>query len=134
MRTNDFLKSSSSSVVNKGKVIKLCLSLLGIVGSIALAWMFLDIGQAHASGIIETSTKATPWDIAIDKNINIWVAEPGCDAEPTCANAFPSYIGEYNNSDTLLNNYLEPTGYSSPTFLIVNSNGTIRFTEPKTNA
>jgi len=134
MRKNDFLETSRPSLVNTGKVVKLCLSLLAIIGSVALAWTFLDIGQAHASGIIETSTKATPWAIAIDKNSNIWVAEPGCDAEPSCSSAFRSYIGEYNNSDALLNNYLEPQGYSSPTFLAIKSNGSIWFTEPKTNA
>lgn len=133
MRTNDFLETSRSYVVSTRKVVKLCLSLLTIVGSIALAWTLLDIGQAHASGLIETSTKMNPWAISIDKSNHIWVAEPGCDAEPSCSSAFPSYIGEYNNSDVLLNNYLEPSGYSSPVFLIVNSKGTIWFTEPKTN-
>jgi len=134
MRTNDFLETSRSSVVSMVKAVKLCLSILAIIGTIALAWTFLDIGQAYASGIIETSTLTNPWAIAIDKSNNIWVAEPGCDAEPSCSSAFPSYIGEYNNSDVLLNNYLEPSGYSSPVFLIVNSKGNIWFTEPKTNA
>jgi virginiamycin B lyase len=134
MRKNDFLETSRISVVNKGKVVKLYLSLLAIVGSIALAWTFLDIGQAHASGIIETPTQTNPWALAIDKSSHIWVAEPGCDAEPSCSSTFPSYIGEYKNSDVILKNYLEPAGYSSPVFLIVNSTGTIWFTEPKTNA
>ena len=133
MRRNDFLETSRSSVVNTGKVVKLCLSILAIVGSVALTWTFLYIGQAHASGIIETPTQTNPWAIAIDKSSNIWVAEPGCDAEPSCSTAFPSYIGEYKNSDVLLKNYLEPAGYSSPVFLIVNSTGTIWFTEYSAN-
>jgi len=134
MRRNDFLETSRSSVVNTGKVVKLCLSLLAIVGSVALAWTFLDIGQAHASGIIETSTQKNPWAIAIDKYNHVWVTEPGCDAEPSCSTTFPLYICEYKISDAHLNNYLEPQGYSSPVFLAIKSNGTIWFTEPKTNA
>src|SRR5712692_8312037 len=98
MRRNDFLETSRSSVVNTRKVFKLCLSLLAIVGSVALAWTLLDISQAYASGIIETPTHTNPWAIAIDKSSNIWVAEPGCDAEPSCSSAYQSYIGEYNNS------------------------------------
>ncbi len=105
MRRNDFLETSRSSVVNTGKVVKLCLSLLAIVGSVALAWTFLDIGQAHASGIIETSTQKNPWAIAIDKYNHVWVTEPGCDAEPSCSTTFPSYIGEYKNSDAHLKVY-----------------------------
>jgi len=134
MRKNDFLETSRSSVVNSRKVVKLCLSFIAIVGSVALALTLLDLGQAHATGIIETPTHTNPWAIAIDKSSNIWVAEPGCDAEPSCSSPYQSYIGEYNNSDVLLNNYLEPAGYSSPTFLVVSSKGAIWFTEPKTNA
>jgi virginiamycin B lyase len=134
MWRNDFLESSRSSTKNLGIFVRFSLSLLAIVGSMALGWTCLNISQAHASGIIETPTHATPWSISIDKSGHVWVAEPGCDAEPACAKAFPSYIGEYNNSNTLIKDFLEPQGYSSPVFVSVNSKGTVWFTEPKTNA
>jgi hypothetical protein len=112
MWRKDFLETSRSSPINMRMIVRFSLSLLAIVGSVALGWTFLNLGQAHASGIIETSTQATPWSISIDKSGRVWVAEPGCDAEPVCSKAFPSYIGEYNNSNTLIKNFLEPQGYS----------------------
>ncbi len=48
MRRNNFLETSRSSAINTHSVVKLCLSLLTIVGSIALAWTLVDMGQVHA--------------------------------------------------------------------------------------
>lgn len=131
---HNFLGNSQSSSVKMGMIVRLILSLLATLGSIALAWTVINPPRAQASGIIETPTQANPWDVAIDTFGRAWVAEPGCDAEPNCLTTFPSYIGEYRGSDTLLNNFLEPSGFSSPTFLVVSSKGVIWFTEPTTNA
>jgi virginiamycin B lyase len=129
-----FFGSSLSSIVNLGMIVRLILSILATLGSIALAWTTINPPRAQASGITETPTQANPWDVAIDTSGHVWVAEPGCDAEPNCPTTFPSYIGEYRGSDTLLNNFLEPSGFSSPTFLVVSNNGAIWFTETTTNA
>jgi virginiamycin B lyase len=82
-----------------------------------------------------TPTQATPWGVAFDNSGHIWVAEPGCDLIPICQSAFPSSIGEYNTANsTLVQNYLQPSGFSSPLFVAVDSTGHIWFTEPNSNA
>ena len=97
---------------------------------------FASMGSTtFASSVIETPTQATPWGVAFDKSGHIWVAEPGCDPGPICQSAFPSYIGEYNTANgTLVQNYLQPSGFSSPLFVAVDSTGHIWFTEPNSNA
>lgn len=129
-----FLGISQSSIVHLGMIVRLSLSLLATLGSIALAWTLINPSGAKASGIIETPTQTNPWAVTIDKYGHVWVAEPGCDAEPNCLTTFPSYIGEYSSSDKQLTNFLEPPGFSSPTFLVMSSKGAIWFTEPTTNA
>src|SRR6266566_3905916 len=100
--------------------------------TVALAWTFASMGSlAFASSIIETPTLTTPFGIAFDNSGHIWVAEPGCDPNPVCQSAFPSAIGEYNTLNvTLVQNYLQPGGFSSPLFVAVDSSGHIWFTEP----
>ncbi len=134
MKEHTFLGTSRSSGVNVGMIVRLGLALFTTLGSVVLAWSVLSITQAHAAGVIETPTQTNPWGIVIGKYGHIWVAEPGCDAEPSCLPAFPSNIGEYKSSDTLLRNFPEPQGYSSPVFLAMDGHGSIWFTEPSTNA
>ncbi len=135
MKRNNFMATSRSSIVNVGVMARLSLALCAISGSITLAWVFLGVVGVHAAGVIETPTQATPWAVAIDKSNHVWVAEPGCDAQPRCPSAFPSYIGEYNRTNgALVQNFLEPQGYSSPVFLAIDAKGNIWFTEPTTNA
>ncbi|HKV57062.1 MAG TPA: hypothetical protein VJO32_02235, partial [Ktedonobacteraceae bacterium] len=119
----------------RGIVIRAALTIVTLTGSIALALTLLGTFSAFAAGIRETPTQANPWGVALDKAGHIWVAEPGCDAEPNCLTTFPSYIGEYSrSSEALVKNYLEPSGYSSPVFLAMAKSGGVWFTEPTTNA
>src|SRR5713101_1559086 len=130
MKGQNFSVASRSSKLNVGMIVRLSLALLVTLGSIALAWMIFGLTSARAVGVIETPTQATPWAVAFDKSSHVWVAEPGCDAEPNCTTTFPSYIGKYNRTNgTLVKNFLEPTGFSSPVFLLVDSHGNIWFTE-----
>ena len=47
----------------------------------------------------------------------------------------PPNIGEYNTANgTLVQNYLQPSGFSSPLFVAVDSTGHVWFTEPNSNA
>ncbi len=76
--------------------------------------------------MIDNSTKATPWDVAIDKSSNIWVAEPDCDAEPTCTNA----IGRLIHSGTpTWHQWTVPTPNANLYDLVIDNNGNIWFTE-----
>lgn len=104
--------------------------------TVTLVWLFASRGSfAFASSVIETPTQTTPWGIAFDNSGHIWVAEPGCDPNPICQSVFPSFIGEYNTVDhTLVQDYLQPSGFSSPLFVAVDSTGHIWFTEPNSNA
>src|SRR5216683_157526 len=135
MKGQNFSVASRSSKLNVGMIVRLSLALLVTLGSIALAWMILGLTSARAAGVIETPTQATPWAVAFDKSSHVWVAEPGCDAEPNCTTTFPSYIGQYNRTNgALVKNFKEPTGFSSPVFLLVDKHGNIWFSEPTTNA
>jgi streptogramin lyase len=131
------IKSSSAKPGSRKTriVTRTIIALVSMIGSIALSATLLGTFSAFAAGIRETPTQANPWGIAFDNGGHVWVAEPGCDAEPNCLTTFRSYIGEYNRSDeSLVKNYFEPSGYSSPAFLAVAKNGTVWFSEPTTNA
>ena len=118
-----------------GVVTRAALAIVALTGSIALSLTLLGTFSAFAAGVKETPTQANPWGVAFDKAGHVWVAEPGCDAEPNCLTTFPSYIGEYTrSSEALVSNYLEPSGYSSPVFLTIAKSGGVWFTEPTTNA
>jgi virginiamycin B lyase len=131
------IKSPSARIGSRKTISRARTTIIfvSLVGSIALSMTLLGTFAAFAAGVKETPTKANPWGVAFDNGGHVWVAEPGCDAEPNCLTTFQSYIGEYNRSDeSLVKNYFEPSGYSSPTFLAVAKNGTIWFSEPTTNA
>jgi virginiamycin B lyase len=120
----------------RGRIAHTAIAMLVTLSSIALALIFLNSSKAaHASSVIEVPTQTTPWGIAFDKSGHVWVAEPGCDPAPSCGTAFPTTIGEYNVSNaTLVKNYNEPSGFSSPLFLAVDGSGNIWFTELNSNA
>ncbi|HYU76933.1 MAG TPA: hypothetical protein VEL31_30050, partial [Ktedonobacteraceae bacterium] len=124
--------------LRRGRIVRVVLALLSIIASITLVWTAL-IGthpDAHAStpSIRETPTpSAIPWSVAFDSNGNVWVAEPGCDG----LNCTPQTgaIAHFDHQNfSLLQDYKEPAGYSSPLFLAVDTQGNVWFTEPVTNA
>ncbi|MGZ3610839.1 MAG: hypothetical protein ACXVBU_12335, partial [Ktedonobacteraceae bacterium] len=134
MRENSFLTRLGSSKANVRIITRSKAVLFAALG-IVLVSLFVGVAQVSASGINETQTQATPWAISFDKSGHVWVAEPGCDAEPKCGSSFSSYIGEYNvSNDTLVKNFLQPQGYSSPVFLVIDGKGNIWFSEPTSNA
>src|SRR5258708_37582741 len=94
MKGQNFSVASRPSKLDKGMIVRLSLALLVTLESIALAWMILGLTSARAAGVIETPTQATPWAVAFDKSSHVWVAEPGCDAEPNCTTTLPSHIGD----------------------------------------
>ena len=84
----------------------------------------------------EQPTTLTPWGIALD-NVRgfVWIAEPGCQAVPKCPLTIPGIIGQYALSDgNFIQDFREPRGYSSPLFLIVDSDSHIWFTQPNSDA
>lgn len=84
----------------------------------------------------QVTTTSNPWGIAFDELRGfVWVAEPGCDALPTCPMAFPSIIGKYSQADgSFLQDFKEPTGYSSPLFVAADPQGNVWFTQPNSSA
>src|SRR5436305_598999 len=87
----------------------------------------------------QTHIQKNPWGVAVDNAHGfIWVAEPGCDfpeVNVKCPTAFPGMIAKFSLADgTLLGEYAQPTGYSSPAFVAVDNTGNIWFSEPTTDA
>ena len=92
--------------------------------------------RAQTTTASQTGTKTNPWGSAIDTQRGfVWVAEPGCEALPTCHSTFSTNIGKYSQADgSLIQNFPEPAGYSNPVFLATDANGDVWFTQPDSNA
>lgn len=84
---------------------------------------------------IQAATTVNPWGITFDTLRGIvWVAEPGCEALP-CSSIIPGNISEYDQLDgSLIQDFTEPPGYSSPLFVAIDSNGNVWFTQPNSDA
>ena len=130
------MSTARASILRRGRIARTAIAMLVTLSSIVMAWIFLNsYTSAHASSVIEVPTQTLPWGIAFDKSSHVWVAEPGCDPAPACSTAFPATIGEYNLSNaSLVKNYNEPSGFSSPLFVAVDGSGNIWFTELNSNA
>ena len=119
--------------------VRIALVFAAMLTSLALGWMVIGgpRGAAHAAApaIRETPLPpADPWGVGFDNAGNIWIAEPGCDPQPTCGSQSGS-IAEYNRQTfTLVQNYTEPGGFSSPLFVAIDANSNVWFTEPGTDA
>src|SRR6266567_985473 len=120
-------------------IVRIGLAVVSLAASSIMGWMiFVGVhGVAHASTptIRETGLpSSTPWGVAFDSGGNVWIADPGCDMAPVCGPQTGS-IAQYNRQGfTLVHNFTEPSGYSSPLFVKVDSGGHIWFTEPDTHA
>lgn len=99
--------------------------------------------RTQVNSIRQTGTKLTPWGVALDEKRGfVWVAEPGCDFAPVCQDpatggtaVFPGIIGKFSMADgSLIMEYQQPKGYSSPMFPQVSKDGQIWFTEPSADA
>src|SRR5258708_19812527 len=61
---------------------------------------FASMGSTtFASSVIETPTQSTPWVVAFDKSVHIWVAEPGSHPTPLFQTAFPSSTREHHTAN-----------------------------------
>ncbi len=120
-------------------IVRIGLAVVSLAASSIMGWMiFVGVhGVAHASTptIRETGLpSSTPWGVAFDSGGNVWIADPGCDMVPVCGPQTGS-IAQYNRqSFTLVQNFTEPSNFSSPLFVAVDSGGHVWFTEPTTNA
>ncbi len=96
----------------------------------------LSSHRALSLAASQEATSLLPWGIAPDYPRGfIWVAEPGCEAKPKCQSTIQGLLGQYALSDSaLIQNFSEPTGYSSPLFVAVDKSGNVWFTQPNTDA
>ena len=126
--------------LNTHSMIRGTLAFLFFTTSMTIGWYVFAsthlAAHANAPTIRETSLpSAIPWGVSFDTHGNTWVAEPGCDPAPICNTTQQGSIAQYSRHNfTLIRNYNEPVGYSSPLFLAVDGSGNIWFTEPNTNA
>jgi streptogramin lyase len=84
----------------------------------------------------QVGTALTPWGVALDYVHGfIWVAEPGCAPNPRCPSTTQGVLGQYALSDgKFIANFYEPSGYSSPLFVVVDKEGHVWFTQPTSDA
>lgn len=91
--------------------------------------------RARSMVAVQKPTSLMPWAIALDYlHGYVWVAEPGC--EPTkCPTTIQGAIGQYALADgNFIQDLKEPTGFSSPLFLVVDTTGHIWFTQPNSDS
>ncbi len=96
----------------------------------------ISLHRAYSTAVGKQATELLPWGIAIDYARGyVWVGEPGCEPKPKCSATTQGILGLYAYSDsTLIQNFSEPAGYSSPLFVALDKDGTVWFTEPATDA
>ena len=123
-----------------GIPLRLSIVLATICAGGALAFTFINTAHHTAratAGALQqiNAPGADPWGIAFDSNGNEWVAQPGCDPTPICSSVVQGSIAQVNRSSfSVVNNFQEPAGFSSPFFVATDANGNVWFTEPTTNA
>ncbi len=123
-----------------GIPLRITLALVAICASIALAFVAFN-GTQHkaraAAGTLQEigAPGGEPWGIAFDHNGNEWVAQPGCDPNPVCGTTVQGSIAQVNRSSfSVVQNFAEPAGYSSPLFVATDTSGNVWFTEPMSNS
>ncbi len=96
----------------------------------------VTLARAYSSVPSQSSTTLLPWATTFDyTNGFVWVAEPGCEPLPKCPSKFPGILGQYALSDgSFIRDHVEPSGYTSPLFAVVDTKGDIWFTEPTSDA
>jgi virginiamycin B lyase len=96
----------------------------------------LSAHRAVSMAATQAPTSLLPWGTAYDKlHGYFWVAEPGCEPVPKCPAPIPGVLGQYALSDgSFLQDFTEPTGYSSPLFVAVGADGHVWFTQPNSDA
>lgn len=94
------------------------------------------VHAVQAVPVSRTNTATNPWGLTLDTSGHIWVAEPACDASPTCATPPAGVIGEYNVADNTRVTDFRPAGAAlyNPVFLTLDGQGNIWFTDPTHNA
>ena len=96
----------------------------------------VSLFRAHSMIPSQAPTTMLPWATTFDySNGFVWVAEPGCEPLPKCPSKIAGILGQYALSDgTFIQDHTEPNGYTSPLFVVVDTNGNLWFTEPTSDA
>ncbi len=116
------------------------IAFFAVIASLGFAFFMLNGSHnvTHAAAATPNEINlpgVDPWGLGFDRQGNLWVAEPGCDPNPVCATVNTGSIAQVNRSSfSVFNNFVEPTGYSSPLFIAVDDFNNIWFSEPMTNA
>ena len=127
--SNIQVQRRSESVVRIGLASCVMLGIL-IFGSS----LIIHQTSARAANITQASTATNPWGLAIDGSGHIWVAEPACNASPTCSTPPAGVIGEYNlSNDTKVSDF-HATSIYNPVFLALDGQGNVWFTDSTHNA
>ncbi len=131
--------------MHQWKLFQISLALFVTLASVTLGTMLLlsPHSAVHAAPTVReiflpagpTNVGINPWGVAFDNQGNAWIAAPECDPSPVCSIVRSGMIVEVNKASfSVVNTFTEPTDYSSPVFVAVDTQGNIWFTEPMSNA
>ena len=119
-------------------IVRLSLASFVILGILVFgSSLLIHRTNVHAAAsITRTSTATNPWGLAVDTAGHIWVAEPACNASPTCGTPPSGVIGEYSLSNNSKINDFKPAIASqyNPVFLALDGQSNVWFTDPTHNA
>ena len=96
----------------------------------------LALHRTQSTSVNQGTTTFNPWGITVDEqNGYVWVAEASCEIDPVCVPPVVTMLGKFSLADgSLIQEYQEPPGYSSPMFVAVDAQGNVWFTQPSTDA
>ncbi len=132
----------------KRKILLGLVALITLTASVMIAFAtnVSGVGKAfglagHATNNVSATdfsvpTGSDPWGTTFDSSGMVWVALPGCDPSPTCANTTPpGKLAVFNpTTQTWVRSYTLPAGFGQPLFLAFDQQGRLWFPMPMTNS
>ncbi|MHB8595872.1 MAG: Vgb family protein [Ktedonobacteraceae bacterium] len=132
---------STSTAVRS--IVSLCMVMFVAISSVGLTFTLFTASAITAFAkpipmnpvLTEYPTTDQPWGVSLNGNKYIWVAEPNCNASPTCGTPNPGLIARYSVTNPAVGekNFLPPNEYN-PVFVAEDASQNVWFTDPTHDA